>query len=574
MIGEGRLRSLASGWGLLWVAVVVLVLAPAGCFLAVGVSPRLFGQGSALLTFANLRQAFSGFELEGLRNSLMVGAAAAFGALGIAAGLAWALQRTTVAGKGIWRVLLWAVLLAPSYLVSVGWEELMGKGGLLAAAGIGWTFARHLFFGPAGVAFVLALKGVPFAYFALAPAMAGVGQELGDAARVHGGGRLRVALTVAPVLAPAAFAGLVMVFAESIGDFGVAATIGASSHVPLATYTLYESVSTYPVAFGAAAATGALLVAAVACALGVQWKVTRGRSYAVLGGRTRPVPPRRLGRGAAIAVTAAIGAFYGFALGVPLLGAVGSSLLVPFRPLAFGNLTTAFYRQLLVSGRAGAAVSSVGFSAEMGLVTAVVTVFLGLLVARRSTARGAGVLARAFDLTLLGAVALPGIVFAAGYIFLYDLPVWSRLGIVLYGTTPLLAMAYMANGLPSTSRILMGPMAQVQQSLLDAARVHGARVSSAWRHGVLPLLSQSLLWAALLAFAATFLELPISELLSPPGVTPVSVAILRVLGKANIGEGTALSVIAVGFTVIVIALVQGGFRIFAPKGWRQVGGLR
>jgi len=44
-------------------------------------------------------------------------------------------------------------------------------------------------------------------------------------------------------------------------------------------------------------------------------------------------------------------------------------------------------------------------------------------------------------------VALPGVVFGAGYIFAYNLPVMSRLGVNLYQTVTLLIIAYSASRL-------------------------------------------------------------------------------------------------------------------------------
>jgi len=61
-------------------------------------------------------------------------------------------------------------------------------------------------------------------------------------------------------------------------------------------------------------------------------------------------------------------------------------------------------------------------------------------------------------------------------------------------------------------------------------------------------------------------------LLSPPGVTPVSVAIVQVLNKSDLYQGTALSIVALGIDLGVIAAAIVLFRVFAPKGWRRVGG--
>ena len=78
------------------------------------------------------------------------------------------------------------------------------------------------------------------------------------------------------------------------------------------------------------------------------------------------------------------------------------------------------------------------------------------------------------DFFLLAAVALPGIVFAIGYIFTYNLKFINDLGLHVYGTSFLLALAYTANALPSTSRSFVGNMSQIQDSMMDASRVHGS----------------------------------------------------------------------------------------------------
>ena len=563
-----RLWSARTSAGRVAVAVVVVVLlvVPSLCFLVQAVSPRLFGQGGAWLTWSNVSQAVHDGLGHAMVDTLMVSLAAALIGTVAAAGLAVVAERTTAAGRRFFVLGLWAVLLCPSYLIAVGWEEIVLRSGLLGAAGLWSAGVQHLVMGPVGVALVLGLKGTPFAYFALAPSLAAVGGDLEHAARVHGGGRTAVVRTVGPILLPAVLSGFVIVFAESVGDFGVASTIAASAHFPVASYVLYESISTFPANFGVAAVVGWALVASVGGALAVQAVLLRGRSFAVVSGRTRPAKPRQLTwRGQVVAVGSSAG-FFAVALGVPAVGVLSSSLMVPFHGLHASAFTLANYRGLLgVQGLGG----PVRFSGEIAAVGAVATVTLGAVLARTMATSRRGVAATVLDLTLLAAVALPGVVFAAGYIFAYDLPVVTNMGIALYGTVPLLGMAYVANAVPQSSRILLGPFAQVQESLLAAARVHGAGVARAWRRGVLPLLARPIVWAALLAFAALFLELPISELLAPPGVVPVSVAILRVLGKADIGLGTALSVVAVAVTLAVVAAVLLVFRLVAPPGWRR-----
>jgi len=563
-ISIGRLR--VSAWnGAIFVVVAVFLVVPSLCFLVQAISPRLFDQGSSWFTLSNFSQAVSDGLARAMGDSLMVSALSGLAAVVIAVVLAWLGERTTAVGRRFFVLGLWAVLLAPTYIVAVGWEEIVDPGGLLSDIGLYNSHIEHLIMGPVGVIVVLAFKHIPFAYFAIAPALAAVSGDLEHAVRTHGGSVRSVIWTVGPVLLPALAAGFIIVFAESLGDFGVADTIAATAHFPVATYVLYQAISSFPTNYGVGAVVGLALVASVAVALGLLAWVQRGRSYAVISGRSRPATRKRLTwRGQTGAMIFAVVVFTG-ALLVPVLGLVSSSLLTPFKGLHWSSFTLGYYRPLLgVSGLGG----PVKFSGEMALVCSLATVVMAAVLARTLSSERSGWARGALNTTLLAAVALPGIVFAAGYIFAFNLPFLSNIGISLYGTVPLLGMAYIATSVPGSSRILLGPLAQIQGSLLTAARVHGAGLIGAWRHGVLPLLARPIVWCTLLAFAGIFLELPVSQMLYPPNTTPMSVAILRVLGKANIGEGTALAVVAVLFTLGVVGVVLAIFRIVAPVGVR------
>lgn len=75
----------------------------------------------------------------------------------------------------------------------------------------------------------------------------------------------------------------------------------------------------------------------------------------------------------------------------------------------------------------------------------------------------------------------------------------------------------------------------------------------------------------LYCFAGTLLELPISQLLYPPGSYPLSVAIERRLAGYDFAGGTAMEVVAVLGALLVTGAVLALFRLLAPAGWRRVG---
>lgn len=565
----GSVLAKAVGWPILWVVLAVILIVPSASFLVLAFSPKLFGQGSSYFTLSNFIQGLQGVTLQGMRDSVVVGLVAAVLATAVGAFLAYVLQRTTLRGRSLVSVGIWGTLLLPSYVIAVGWQVLLDRGGVLSSVHLYSPTLLNLFFGPGGYALILAIKGVPFAYLALSGPIAALGSSYEEAIRVHGGRRSDLLKTLTPIILPAIFSSLVIVFAESIADFGTAAVIAPNAHFPVATYMLYVSLSSYPANFPLAAVIGWLLVSTLALALLAQNRALKRRGFGTLGGKSGVAKVKKLGGLGQLGYGLLVALFLSISLGIPILGAIASSLLKPLSSMALSNLSLFAYRSVFsLQGFS----SSVVFSMKMAAITALLGTVLAVLVARRLTNGRLGIFGRLLDVTVLVAVALPGLVLAAGYIFTYNLPLLDRMGVHLYGTTTVLEMAYLAGALPSSSRVLVGPMAQLRSSLLEAARVHGSGPWRSWSKAVLPLVAPSILRAALLTFAGTFLELPASELLSPPGVTPVSVAIVQVLNKSDLYQGTALSIVALGIDLGVIAAAIVLFRVFAPKGWRRVGG--
>ena len=427
-----------------WVVIVAILVLPIALFLSVAISPRLFDQGTAWFTLSGFRQAFSGAFLRGVLDSLFVGVASAVAAAVLGFAVAWAVLRTDLPGRRLWTASMFALLLAPSYLIALGWERLLEPAGVLDVWGLHPGIVRGPFYGPLGVIIVLTVKGLPFAYIAMSSALRGLGEEFEAAVRVHGGSATAALRTVVSLLAPAVWSALAIVFAESVSDFGVAATLANDAHFPVATFTLYNAVESFPIQFPVAAAVGWVLMAMAGLALFAQSRALRGRSYRVLGGRTRPARRHRLCLRTKAAGLVAMTMLVVVGLGVPVFGAVSASLINGLGSLVGGHgFTLDNYRRVVSNASLRAPLL---YSAKLATVTATAGVALAAVAARLLTRRGGRLGARTLDLMLLTAVALPGIVFAAGYIFTYNLRFVNRLGIHLYETTTLLVIAVSRHG--------------------------------------------------------------------------------------------------------------------------------
>lgn len=556
----------------LWLVVVLILVLPIALFLAVAFSPALLGQGNSWFSVDAFRQAMSGPLLQSFADSIALGIVASVVGVSVGFALAWAVHRTTVPLRRVWTGVVFAILLMPSYLIALGWERLLEPNGVLSILGLDAPWARDVFYGPAGIALILTVKGVPFAYLTISNALRGLGDEFLEASRVHGGSRFAATRIMVALIAPAVWSGLAIVFAESISDYGVAATLTSLAHFPVATGAIYTAVQAFPAQFPVAAAVSWILLGLIVVALMLQNAVLRGRSYQTLGGRSKRPTRRRLGVASSIGWLSGLTLFALVALGVPAFGAVSASMidglgsLVGTHQWDFAN-----YQRVLTSPDLSGPLL---FSAGCAVSTATVATVMAALCARVLARKGSALSGRLLDIVLLAAVALPGIVFAAGYIFAYNLPAVNAVGVHLYGTTALLLLAYLASALPSTTRVLVGSVGQLQDSVVQASRVHGRGPLRSWLSVGLPMLARPLLSAWLLTYAATLLELPVSQLLSPAGSQPIAVGIENALGKYDFGGGTAMQVIAIVSALLVVGAGFGLFRLLAPAGWRTMGEAR
>jgi iron(III) transport system permease protein len=406
--------------------------------------------------------------------------------------------------------------------------------------------------------FVLSLRGVAFAYFAVASVVRSMGTDLSDAARVHGLSRWRTILVQVASLTPALLAAFVLVFAETVSDFGVASTLAADAHFPVITYVIFTFTGAVPINFPAAAAISWSLIAVFAAVLLCQRYILGNRSFSRRGGTPPPPVGRTSSTWGRRVAALATGAFFTVALIGPALGIVASSLLGGTTSsggaVAAANssgLTFAAYRTLFDTPDS---LSPMWLSLGLGLTGATVAVAVGLVMNLWNQYRGKTGTAAVIDIGLVAVIGLPSIVLAAGFVFFYNLPtVYDALPI--YDTQWLLLVGYVVGFSPIAVRMLHGPLTQAGRTLYDAGRVHGFIAVHAWTRAVLPLVWRSLVSVWLFLVAVIMFELPLSEVLQAPSEAPLAVAV-AVKFKSQVATGTALTVVAIAVMIAMLGAVS------------------
>jgi len=544
------------------IVLVLFVLYPLAAIILQSVFPQLYANVPSFTPSLDaLHQVFTSAQnYSAFINSLWLSATTAVLACLIGTILAILARRTNIPLRRTMDTLVWIVFFMPSFLVGEAWSLIMLRGGIPDQY---LHFSNALingFFSPAGVIFILSLKSFPFVYLSVSAALHGLGSEFEDAARSVGARNWRAWLSInTPLLLPAILAGGLIAFAESLSDFGTAATIAQSSNITLVTYQIYTSINTAPVDFALTAAFSLLLFVAIALAMLAQSAILRTRSFQVISGRSRPAHTVELGLWKWPA-----GAFCGLIFLLALVLPLGMCLVLSFihafgQGLTPANWTLENYQGVLAQGSddLGALMRSLWLS----LGTATITTLVGLPIAfiiRRTTIPGRKLL----GMFTLITIAVPGIVLACGYIFAWNAPwllsvgIGGAVGIQFYGTIWLLFAAYIGGSLPYATRLSVGGLDQVSQSLLETAQVQGASLFNLLLRIVGPLLRTSLTSIWLLVFTGTMFELSASELLYPPGEPTMPVRIVSLFNDFKLGPGMALSVLNIGIVTIALIVLR------------------
>ncbi len=461
---QGRWRAPAALL-LLSAVVALLALAPVGFLLDQTLSTG-WSEVQRLLF-----RAFVGKLLTNTALLVAVGTAACT-ILGVA--VAWLVERTDLPGRRIWAVAAALPLTVPAFVTSYSWVSI--------------TPAVQGF---AGAAAIVTLAYYPLVYLPVAAVLRGMDPALEESARSLGMGPWQTFFRVTlPQTRVALLGGVLLVAVHMLSEYGAFAMLRFQTFTT-AIYDEYKLSFDGPAASMLASVLVLLCLVLLVAELGLRGR----RRYArVDAGSARPLPVARLGR-ARWGVFAGFAALIGLALGLPM-ATLGYWL-------ASGASSTEF--------DFGALMAACGTTLELGIGAAALTTLLALPIAVlsvRHPSRAATLIERATYLPF----ALPGIVVALALIVLSIdyLP-------ALYGTTPLLLVAYAILSLPLALVAARAALAQAPPRHEEIARSLGCRPLVAMARVTLPRILPGLGAAAALVFLATATELTATLLLAPIG---------------------------------------------------------
>ena len=519
---------------------------------------------AAEFTFGNYREAYASEETWLLFwSSIKFATGASLLAFALGTLLAWMNERTNTPFKSLFFALSIIPLIIPGILFTVAWILLGSpKIGLvnLALQNLFDTDAVFInVYSLGGMIWVDALHYSPMAFLLMTAAFRSMDPALEESAVMSGASVLHVVRKVTlPLVWPAIFATLLILFVRAIESFEVPALLGLPVGIQVFTSAIYQAVHRYPSQVGLASAYAVTLLVITSAGVYFQSRLsTRGSRYATMTGKG--FRPRLIDLGNWRYLTVAIFLLYFFLIvvlpfavllwssfqkfySVPSAEALQRLTLEPYRTiLGYPSLMRSVWNSLLLA---------VTTATLVMLVTAVIC-----WIVVKTKLRGRWLLDNFASLPMV----FPGIVLGLAIMILY-----LYLPIGVYGTIWIMLIAYVTRFMPYGLRYNTTSMLQIHQELEESAAMSGASWATSFRRIILPLLKPGLVAGWIYIVIVSIRELSSSILLYSPGTEVLSILIWELWENGQYVELSALGVmfiIGLFFLVLVAQLIGRSFGI-------------
>lgn len=473
-----------------------------------------------------------------MRNTAALVAIVGLGTFMVGTGAAWLVTMTDFPGRRWIEVALVIPLAFPAYVLAYAYTHVLDHPGIVQTTLrdlTGWG-PRDYWFPEirslGGAAAMLVLVLYPYVYLLARAAFLGQSATTFLAARSLGKSPIQAFLSVSlPLARPAIAAGVLLSMMETIADFGTVSYFGVQTFAT----GIYNSW--FAMADRGAAAQLSLGLLAFALLLAMLERSNRGRAR-FSNGKRQEVIAR-----------------------IPLSGpARWGALVLCGLPVAFGVVIPIITLTVMAIGSEQDILSPryirfIGNSLTLAGIAACVTVGAAILLGSFNRMREIRAASAALYVARIG-YAVPGGVIAVGLIvpfaaFDNALDDWMRAtfdvstGLLFTGSIWLLIGAYMIRFLAAALGAYDGGIAVVSQNIDAASRVLGQNSLGTVRRVHVPLLTPSLLTAALIVFVDVMKELPATLIMRPFNYDTLAVQAFRLASDERL-SGAAVPSLMIG----------------------------
>lgn len=470
---------------------------------------------------------------------------------------AYAIQRSCLPFKGLWRLIGLSPLLGPSLVGAISFIQWFGTQGLLKS----WLGETSVY-GPVGIVMATVFSSFPHALMILVVALASSDGRLYEAADALSATRWRKFLTVT---LPAAKYGLIsaamVVFSYSVSEFGIPKVIGGNFKV-LAVEIYVQVVGLQN--FGRGAVVALVLLLPVLFAFFVDRQVQQ-RQQASLTARALPYRPRPDWRrdGPLLLFVLLLASAM-----LAVLGMAAYASVITFWPYNL-ELTLGHYRYGLVeAGVLGAYLNSL----QIALLTALLGtpfIFVTAYLLEKTGARQSALHAVVQGMASLP-MGVPGLVLGIGYILFFNHP--DNLLNGLYQTFAILVIVNLVHYYSACHLTALTALKSLDREFeAVSASLKVSQFVTFWRVS-LPVCLPAVLEIFRYLFINAMTTVSALVFLYSPATLPASVAILNLDEAGELGPAAAMATLIIvttaGFSLLYSALAH--LLLQRHQAWRNL----
>ncbi|MCG6905362.1 MAG: iron ABC transporter permease [Desulfobacteraceae bacterium] len=461
-------------------------------------------------------------------------------------------NRTDIPFKFLFKIISLIPMMIPHILFSVSWVLLLnpsnGMINLFLKQVLSLDAAPLNIYSLWGMILVEGLLDLPIAYLIIAPAMASFDVALEESSKVSGASNLRTLLRVTlPVLRPAILAAFILGVIRSLASFAVPSVIGMPGRITVLATHIYNSIARgFAADFGKAAAVGmSVLATSITLILVYRHLTAESEKFVTISSRGYRPTVIQL-KGARLPMFLAVGLLSAVLIVLPVLVLLYSSM-VPYTmvpsPRAFSMMSWKHWADVLHDPISLLSLKNSLFLGVVGATLGVVlSIFVAYVIVKVKT-RGASILESLSFLSF----SFPGIVIGVGFM-------WFFVQTPLYATLWALLIGYIATYLPYGIRPMASAFIQIHSHLEESSLVCGAGNWTTMRRIVIPLLVPGIVSGWILMATMFLRELTLSVVLSRPGTEVLAVQILRFAEDGLWGKLSALGILMIGISTVLVVL--------------------
>ena len=498
-------------------------------------------------------------------NTLQLGLMTAMSATALALCFALIVTRTRLPGRRLVSVLAVLPMITPPFVIGLALIMLFGRSGAINAL-LEWAFAispSRWIYGLPGVWLAQTLALTPVAYLVLVGVVDGISPSLEEAAQTLRASPWKTFVTVTlPLMAPGLVNAFLIVFIESLADFGNPLLLGGNLEVlSVAIYFAIVGVQQDP---GRAAILAIVLLSLSLTLFVLQRRLIARRGFVTIsgkgeGGLRLPLP--RVATGVAAGLVLPWVALAVVVYAMILLGGFFEKWGLN-HALTLRHYVTAFGAEIANGSMlwTGGAWSSLTTTLMIAVVSAPLTGSFGLLIAyllSRQQFVGKG----AFEFVTMLSFAMPGTVVGIGYILAFNAP-----PIELAYSGIILVACFVFRDMTTSLRAGLASLSQIDPSLDEASATMRSGTFGTLRRVVLPLIRPAIIAALGYSFISAMTSISAVIFLTSPRF---DMATVNIVGRAEVGEYGYASAYA---SVLIVLMMLAMLLIKTLVGRRRVSG--